>query len=173
MRIIVRPSFHVSHQRPDGSLHLTPWRRRDAPNQKNCVKNAAGLSDIFPAADNSWSCLSQRFLLSLHSHSGNHNDARARHLPRWSSTRLAASKHARAREHGTSMVKRASSSRVFPSRVFPSMSLSRTSFQKKNCPIQQTLRCFAWSVAGCATPWMRRDVQLWSSIKLTLSTMDV
>ena len=49
MRIIVRPSFHVSHQRPDGSLHLTPWRRRDAPNQKKLRQKRGGTFRYIPS----------------------------------------------------------------------------------------------------------------------------
>jgi len=65
------------------------------------------------------------------------------------------------------MLKRASSSRVFPSK-----SLSRTSYEKKICPIWQTSRCFAGSVVGCATPWMRCDDELRRSMKMTLLNLD-
>ena len=66
------------------------------------------------------------------------------------------------------MLKRASSSPVFPSK-----SLSHTSSEKKICPLRLTSRCFAGSVVACATPWMRRDVKLRSSVKMTLLTSDV
>ncbi len=65
------------------------------------------------------------------------------------------------------MLKRASSSRVFPS-----MSLSRTSSEKKICPIRLTSRCFAGSVVACATPWMRCDDELRRSMKMTLLNLD-
>ena len=47
--------------------------------------------------------------------------------------------HSFTRESGTPMFKRASSSQVFQT-----MSLSLTSSEKKICPIQRTLRHFAW-----------------------------
>ena len=63
--------------------------------------------------------------------------------------------------------------RVSPSQVFPSMSLSRTSSEKKACAIPRTSQCFGGSVVACATQWMRREVASRSSVKMMMLLLNV